>query len=76
MRTRQKQIPRACLPMAGKAALGMTRLGFGLAILWWSLSAQPANAQGTYKLKPTPKTVAWGYYAEAKAARVLRASHP
>src|SRR5260370_8763027 len=30
-----------------------------------------ANAQATYTLKPTPKTVAWGYY-DAKAAPVLR----
>jgi acetamidase/formamidase len=28
--------------------------------------------QATYTLKPTPKTVAWGYY-DAKAAPVLRA---
>src|SRR5260370_23442635 len=30
-----------------------------------------ASAQVTYTLKPTPKTVAWGYY-DAKAAPVLR----
>src|SRR5258708_11267818 len=29
------------------------------------------GAQATYILKPTPKTVAWGYY-DAKAAPVLR----
>jgi hypothetical protein len=29
------------------------------------------GAQATYTLKPTPKTVAWGYY-DAKAAPVLR----
>jgi FtsP/CotA-like multicopper oxidase with cupredoxin domain len=29
------------------------------------------HAQATYTLKPTPKTVAWGYY-DAKAAPVLR----
>jgi acetamidase/formamidase len=30
-----------------------------------------AHAQSTYTLKPTPKTVAWGYY-DAKATPVLR----
>lgn len=35
---------------------------------------QQANAQATHTLKPTPKTVAWGYY-DAKAAPVLRLSH-
>src|SRR5258708_6082819 len=34
------------------------------------LSAQ-IGAQATYTLKPTPKTVAWGYY-DAKATPVLR----
>src|SRR5690242_8426144 len=33
--------------------------------------AQHATAQATYTLKPTPKTVAWGYY-DAKATPVLR----
>src|SRR5260370_42167295 len=33
--------------------------------------AQQTWAQATYTLKPTPKTVAWGYY-DAKAAPVLR----
>src|SRR6266852_4930702 len=33
--------------------------------------SQQTNAQATYTLKPTPKTVAWGYY-DAKAAPVLR----
>src|SRR5271154_7465556 len=33
-------------------------------------TAQPST-QATYTLKPTPKTVAWGYY-DAKAASVLR----
>src|SRR5437868_8145986 len=35
------------------------------------LVAQRAPAQTTYTLKPTPKTVAWGYY-DAKTAPVLR----
>jgi len=34
-------------------------------------SARQAIAQATYTLKPTPKTVAWGYY-DAKATPVLR----
>jgi acetamidase/formamidase len=36
-----------------------------------SAAAQEANAQATYTLKPTPKTVAWGYY-DAKTPPVLR----
>jgi acetamidase/formamidase len=36
-----------------------------------SAGAQEASAQATHMLKPTPKTVAWGYY-DAKAAPVLR----
>src|SRR5437016_13984543 len=35
------------------------------------LVAQQTTAQATFTLKPTPKTVAWGYY-DAKAAPVLR----
>src|SRR5258707_4575894 len=35
------------------------------------LCAGQSNAQGNYSLKPTAKTVAWGYY-DAKAAPVLR----
>jgi hypothetical protein len=35
------------------------------------LRGQTSNT-ATYTLKPTPKTVAWGYY-DAKAAPVLRA---
>ncbi len=43
-----------------------------LAVLTATLAlCQQANAQATYTLKPTPKTVAWGYY-DAKAAPVLR----
>jgi acetamidase/formamidase len=64
-KTNQKQIPRA------RTALGMTCLGVGLSILVWSLPLQCANAQATYTLKPTPKTIAYGYY-DAKAAPVLR----
>src|SRR3981189_2989194 len=36
-----------------------------------SIAAQQPNSPATYSLKPTPKTVAWGYY-DAKAAPVLR----
>src|ERR1035438_6259498 len=36
-----------------------------------AMQAAQVNAQTTYTLKPTPKTVAWGYY-DAKAAPVLR----
>src|SRR6266496_3186265 len=35
------------------------------------LLAPQTNAQATYTLKPTPKTVAWGYY-DAKTPPVLR----
>src|SRR5213080_2059131 len=35
------------------------------------LVAQQTTAQATFTLKPTPKTVAWGYY-DAKVAPVLR----
>src|ERR1700675_1700826 len=44
---------------------------FGL-LLVVAFSVIPrANAQATYTLKATPKTVTWGYY-DAKAAPVLR----
>ncbi len=43
----------------------------GLVVALGSLFIQGAYAQATYTLKPTPKTVAWGYY-DAKAAPVLR----
>src|SRR5260370_12824935 len=46
-------------------------LGFGTLLSVPSLYAQQASAQATYTLKPTPQTVAWGYY-DAKAAAVLR----
>ncbi len=35
------------------------------------MNAQQMNAQETYALKPTPKTIAWGYY-DAKTPPVLR----
>jgi acetamidase/formamidase len=44
---------------------------FGILISSGSLSARQKNAPAAYSLKPTPKTVAWGYY-DAKAAPVLR----
>jgi FtsP/CotA-like multicopper oxidase with cupredoxin domain len=46
-------------------------LMFGIYVAVAALIAQQANAQATHTLKPTPKTVAWGYY-DAKAAPVLR----
>src|SRR5437016_3400692 len=46
-------------------------MGLGLLIPMYLFSVQQANAQATHTLKPTPKTVAWGYY-DAKAAPVLR----
>jgi acetamidase/formamidase len=36
-----------------------------------AVSARQANSQATYTLKPTPKTVAWGYY-DASTPPVLR----
>src|SRR5215475_5177143 len=42
-----------------------------LLVLGAMLPSAPLCAQMTYTLKPTPKTVAWGYY-DAKAAPVLR----
>ena len=46
-------------------------LSFALLFSWHPVSPQQASAQATHTLKPTPKTVAWGYY-DAKAAPVLR----
>jgi acetamidase/formamidase len=46
-------------------------LSIGILVSGNSLFPQQSNAQATYTLKPTPKTVAWGYY-DAKAAPVLR----
>jgi len=46
-------------------------VGLGIFVFATSLAVQQTNAQKTYALKPTPKTVAWGYY-DAKAAPVLR----
>ena len=46
-------------------------LGFGTLLWVASLAAQQAKAQEKFTLKPTPKTVAYGYY-DAKAKPVLR----
>jgi TonB family protein len=46
-------------------------MSLGFLISCSFLRAQQASAQGTYPLKATPKTVAWGYYG-AKAAPVPR----
>ena len=48
---------------------------FSLGLLLWlsscTLGAQQGNPQAAYSLKPTPKTIAWGYY-DAKTPPVLR----
>ena len=44
---------------------------FGQLPLVLAILTQQAAAQAAYTLKPTPKTVVWGYY-DAKAAPVLR----
>lgn len=56
----------------GQRMSRMRRAAF-LGILFFGVVAcgQRASAQAGYTLKPTPKTVAWGYY-DAKAAPVLR----
>src|ERR1700675_1115463 len=46
-------------------------LDLGVVAFASSLCVQNLHSQTTYELKPTPKTVAWGYY-DAKAAPVLR----
>jgi hypothetical protein len=49
----------------------ITSLSLLLGATSLSLGICSAKAQATYTLKPTPKTVAWGYY-DAKATPVLR----
>jgi acetamidase/formamidase len=44
---------------------------FGLLLSAWVLSAQQTNPSAQYTLKPTPKTIAYGYY-DAKTTPVLR----
>jgi acetamidase/formamidase len=51
--------------------LRLKPLRFGILICATFICARSLDAQATYTLKPTPKTVAWGYY-DAKAAPVLR----
>src|ERR1700732_2782093 len=46
-------------------------LGLLLLLSSSTLAAQQANPQAPYTLKPTPKTIAWGYY-DAKTPPVLR----
>jgi acetamidase/formamidase len=43
----------------------------GALILTVAMSAQQTSSPATYTLKPTPKTIAWGYY-DATAPPVLR----
>ncbi len=49
----------------------VTLLGFGMLISGVSVLAQQSQPQAQYTLKPTPRTVAWGYY-DAKTPPVLR----
>ena len=42
-----------------------------IAALMTTVFAFTVNAQQTYQLKPTPKTIAWGYY-DASTPPVLR----
>ena len=46
-------------------------LGVALSIVHLGHAQLPAEGSSNYSLKPTPKTVAWGYY-DAKTAPVLR----
>jgi len=46
---------------------------FGSMLFILASFAQPSDAQATYTLKPTPKTVAWGYY-DARAVPAERLS--
>src|SRR5580700_1644900 len=55
----------------GATELRTKLLGLVGLIFTISLCAQNLCSQTTHTLKPTPKTVAWGYY-DAKAAPVLR----
>jgi acetamidase/formamidase len=56
----------------GIPELRSTLCGLGVIVFTSALFAQDLCAQATYQLKPTPKTVAWGYY-DAKTPPVLRA---
>ncbi|MCU1243218.1 MAG: acetamidase [Candidatus Acidoferrum typicum] len=51
--------------------VGRCLLLFVVFVFAVSASAQQTSSSATYSLKPTPKTVAWGYY-DASAAPVLR----
>jgi acetamidase/formamidase len=55
----------------GITELRSTLLGLGVIVITSILFAQDLCAQASYTLKPTPKTVAWGYY-DAKTPPVLR----
>jgi FtsP/CotA-like multicopper oxidase with cupredoxin domain len=54
-----------------KVAVASLAIAIAIPLFGSGLRAQQTNAQVTYTLKATPKTVAWGYY-DAKAAPVLR----
>jgi acetamidase/formamidase len=51
--------------------MSLKPLGFGILIFASLMCIQGSDAQTALQLKPTPKTVAWGYY-DAKAEPVLR----
>ncbi len=52
-----------------------TIITFGSILFALAPVARPLNAQATHTLKPTAKTVAWGYH-DAKAAPAEGLSHP
>src|SRR5712664_373891 len=60
-------------PRSGGSLMTKFRDLFSVIVFGAMLLSTPpgSRAQATYTLKPTPKTVAWGYY-DAKAAPVLR----
>jgi hypothetical protein len=61
----------SCHKLANVWTIGNTKFLVGLVSLALGfVSASQARAHATYTLKPTPKTVAWGY-CDAKAAPVL-----
>jgi hypothetical protein len=52
--------------MAGRRLLAFVVFAFAM-----SVSTRQASSPPTYTLKPTPKTIAWGYY-DAITPPVLR----
>src|SRR5437879_3069627 len=64
-------VVRRILTICGATMILRIVLLIGFLICQISFRTEHAIAQTTHTLKPTPKTVAWGYY-DAKAAPVLR----